>query len=170
MKGDLQSHAVQHELHREVLSISGDTVAQRRARGVILAVLVDEVPEHLVQHRGPDGADGVHGGHAVGVGVDVRVDRGARRVGVRTDAVCVVGDPAAHRVALAARVGGLQADGGGHEVTPALAHAAGLERVEAVGVGGSAGEAVGDWVGMLVSGYGLMVWKLKTYHRGCTRG
>jgi hypothetical protein len=42
--GYLQGHAVDDELHGEVLSIGGDAVANGRASSVVLAELVDQVP------------------------------------------------------------------------------------------------------------------------------
>ena len=100
----------------------------------------------LVEHGGPDGSDGVDGGHAVGVGVGVGVGGQAGGVRVGANASRGVVDPGAHGVVLGAGVAGLQADGGGHEVTPALAHAAGLESVQAVGVGRAAGKTGGKTV------------------------
>lgn len=78
----------------------------------------------LVEHGGPDGTDGVNRGHAVGIGVGVGVGGQASGVRVRADASRRVVDPGTHGVVLGAGVASLQADGGGHEVTPALAHAA----------------------------------------------
>lgn len=49
-----------------------------------------------------------------------------------------------------AGVGRLQADGGGHEVTPTLTHTTGLERVQAVGVGRSTGQTGRETVRVLV--------------------
>jgi hypothetical protein len=100
----------------------------------------------LVEHGGPNGSDGVNGGHAVGVGVGVGVGGQASRVRVRADASRRVVNPGAHGVALSTGVAGLQSDGGGHEVTPALAHAAGLEDVQAVGVGRAASKTGGKTV------------------------
>jgi hypothetical protein len=84
----------------------------------------------------------VDAGHAVGIGVNVGVGGKTGRVRVRADACWRVVDPSSHRVALCASVGGLQADCGGHEVTPALSHASGLQGSEAVAVGRSSGESV----------------------------
>ena len=100
----------------------------------------------LVEHSGPDGADGVDRGHAVGVGVGVGVGGKAGGVRVGADASRRVVDPGTHGVVLSASVARLQADGGGHEVTPTLTHTARLESVQAVGVGGAAGKTGGETV------------------------
>lgn len=42
--GYLQGHAVDDELHCEVLSVGGDAVPDGRASSVVLAELVDQVP------------------------------------------------------------------------------------------------------------------------------
>ena len=100
----------------------------------------------LVEHGGPNGSDGVDGGHAVGVGVGVGVGGKAGGVRVCADAGRRVVDPSTHGVVLLASVARLQADGCSHEVTPALTHAAGLESVQAVGVGWTAGKTSGKTV------------------------
>lgn len=41
----LECHALNNKLHGEVLSIGGNAVAESRAGGVVLAKLVDEVPQ-----------------------------------------------------------------------------------------------------------------------------
>jgi hypothetical protein len=84
----------------------------------------------------------VDAGHAVGIGVNVGVRGKAGRVRIGADACGRVVDPGAHRVALCAGVGGLEADGGGHEVTPALAHASGLQGGQTVRVRRASGESV----------------------------
>jgi hypothetical protein len=91
-----------------------------------------------------DRTDSVDAGHSVGVCVDVGVggQRGAVRVSANAGGRVV--DPGSHRVALCAGVGGLQADGGGHEVTPALTHAAGLQGGQTVRVGGATSESRGQ--------------------------
>jgi hypothetical protein len=43
--GYLQGHSVDDELHGEVLSVGGDAVPDGRASGVVLAELVDQVPQ-----------------------------------------------------------------------------------------------------------------------------
>lgn len=58
--------------------------------------------------------------------------------------------PGAERVVGGAGVGGLDADGGGHEVAPAFAHAAGFEDAEAAAVGRTAGQPVREAVRVLV--------------------
>ena len=88
----------------------------------------------------------MNAGHAVGISVNVGVRGKTGAVGVSTNACRRVIDPGSHRVALCAGVGGLQADCGGHEVTPALAHATGLKDVQAVGVGRAAGKTGGKTV------------------------
>jgi len=43
--GNLQGHAIDDELHGEVLSVGGDAVPDGRAGSVVLAELVDQVPQ-----------------------------------------------------------------------------------------------------------------------------
>lgn len=146
-----QSHGVNDELHDQELSVGGDTVGVKVGAGaVVLAVLVNQVPHDLVEHGGPGLANvvdlvlGVEGGVGVGVGGQAgREEDGA-------DAGRVVVHPGAHGVVGVARVLGLEADGGGHEVTPTLTHTAGLESVQAVGVGGSTGQTGRETVRVLV--------------------
>lgn len=56
-RGYLQRHAVDNELHSEVLSVGGHAVLECRLGGVVLAVLVDEVPQDFVEHGFPNCAD-----------------------------------------------------------------------------------------------------------------
>lgn len=142
----LQSHSIHHKLHGEELAVSSHAVSESRLGSVVLAELVDKVPHDLVQHGSPDGSDSVDGGHAVGVSVDVWVNRGASRVRVGADSSGVVVDPSAHGVALGTSVGGLQPDGSCHEVTPALSHTTRLQGTKAVGVCRTAGETVRNCV------------------------
>lgn len=147
----LQGHAVLDELEGKELAVGGHAVGVKLGEvGVILAVGVDEVPEHLVEDGGPDGADGVDGREAVKVGIDVRVGRQAGRVGVGTDAGGRVTDPGAHGVVGGTGVAGVETDGRGEEVGPALAHTAGLAGGETARVGRSTGETVGQPVDVLV--------------------
>lgn len=148
---DLQGHGVNDELHGQELAVSGDTVGVEVGAGiVVLAVLVDQVPQDLVQHGGPGLADvvdlvlGVEGGVSVGVGGQ------AGREQDRADTGRVVVDPGTHGVVGVAGVGRLETDGRGHEVTPTLTHTTSLEGVEAVGVGGSTGQTRRQTVGVLV--------------------
>lgn len=162
---DLQSHALDDKLHREVLSVSCNAAPESRASSVVLAEFVDQVPQDcdsvsihfplfpqmhgtltLVEHGRPDGSDGVNRSHSVGIRVFVGVGGKASRVRVCADAGRRVVDPSTHGVALGASVARLQADGSGHEVTPALTHAAGLEGVQAVAVGRATGKTGGETV------------------------
>lgn len=148
---DLQRHAVDDELHGEVSPISGHTVAvESRLVGRVAAVLVDQVPQDLVEHGSPDGADAVDLGLAVdaGVGVGVHLQVGTEEVCPNSSGVVV--DPRTHGVIGFPRVIRLEADGGGHEVTPAFAHATRLNASQAPGVGATAGQAVGYTVRVLV--------------------
>lgn len=146
----LEGHTVHDELERQVLAVDGHAVLQHRHVAVVLAVLVDEVPQDLVQHRRPRLADVVHLVLRVERLVRVGVDRQGRRVQHGADALGLRRRPRAHRVVRLARVAGLQPDRRGEEVAPALAHAARLERVQAVGVGGAARQADRESVGVLV--------------------
>jgi hypothetical protein len=161
---NLQCHAFDDELHREVLSVGCNAALESRASSVILAELVDQVPHDcvvvlvhllhrivqvlgkrtLVEHGGPDSSDAVNNTNAVNISVSVGIGGKAGRVGVCANAGRGVVDPGAHWVVLGASVAGLQADGGGHEVTPALTHTTGLESGQAVAVGGATSKTVGD--------------------------
>lgn len=147
----LQRHTVHDNLHGEVLAITRDAFAVKlRKPVVILAVLVDEVPEDLVEHRRPDVADGVDFLVEISVGVDLWVLVEVGRVEVVSDAKGAAANPVAHGVVGLAGVAGLEADGGGVEIAPTFAHAAGFEQGEATGVQGSTSETVGEAVGVLV--------------------
>lgn len=43
--GNLQCHAVDDELHCQVLAVSSDAVPEGRAGSIVLAELVDQVPQ-----------------------------------------------------------------------------------------------------------------------------
>jgi hypothetical protein len=147
----LQRHSVHDQLHGQVLAVGGHTVVVEVGNiAVVLAVLVDQVPEDLVQHGGPDVSDGVDAAVQLDALVGLGVGSHGGRVQVVADTGGVAVDPRAHAVVLLARVGGLEADGGRVEVGPAFAHAAGFEQVEASRVLGPAGQAVGEAVGVLV--------------------
>lgn len=147
----LQRHTVEHQLHGQVPSVGRDAVAVELGRGGgVAAVLVNQRPQDLVQNRGPHGADGVDGVERVDGRVDERVGRVAGRVGVRADTRRPARRPLAHGVVSSTRVVGLDADGGGVEVAPALAHAAGLEQAQAVRVAGPARQALRQPVRVLV--------------------
>jgi hypothetical protein len=163
---NLQGHAFNNELHREVLSISRNAALESRASSVVLAELVDQVPHDcvvvlvhlfhrivqvlgkrtLVEHGGPDSSDAVDNTNAVDIGISVGVGGKAGRVGVCANAGRGVVNPGAHWVVLGASIARLQADGGGHEVTPALTHTTGLKSGQAVAVGGATSETVGDTI------------------------
>jgi hypothetical protein len=163
---NLQSHAFNDELHREVLSISRNAALESRASSVVLAELVDQVPHDcvivlvyllhcglhvhgkltLVEHGGPDSSDAMNNTNAVDVGVCVGVGGKTGGVGVCANAGRGVINPGTHRVVLSAGIARLQADGGGHEVTPALTHTTGLKSGQAVAVGGATSETVGDTI------------------------
>lgn len=141
---DLQGHAVNDELHGEVFAVSWDAVAEGWLGSIILAVFVDQVPEDLIQHGGPDGTDVVHTVVSVDGGVDERVGGQAGGVWVLTDTAGVVGSPGTHGVVSGAGVARLETDGSGEEVTPSFTHTTGLESSQAAGVGGSTAETVGN--------------------------
>lgn len=150
-KGNLQGHAVDDELHGEIPSIGGHTGAVESGLGSrVKAMLVDQVPEDLVEDSGPDGADAVYLGLSVDTRVGVRVGRHVGAEEVSPDAGGVVVDPSAHGVVCCPRVGLLHPDRSCHEVTPALAHATGLDTGQTPGVGATAGQTVGHTVGVLV--------------------
>lgn len=148
---NLQRQTIDDELHGEVSAISGHTIAvESRLGSRVVSVLVDQVPEDLVEDRGPDGADAVD----LGLSVDARVGVGVRRQAgaeeVRPDTGGVVVYPRAHGVVGGSRVSLLQANGGRHEVTPAFAHTTRLDASQTPGVGAATGQAVGHAVRVLV--------------------
>jgi hypothetical protein len=150
-RSSLQGHAVDDKLHGEVSPVGGHTLAvECRLGGRVEAVLVDQVPQDLVEDSGPDGADAVDLGLSVDACVGVRVGGHVCAEEVCPDAGGVVVDPRAHGVVCIPRVGLLQSDGGGHKVTPALAHATRLNTGQTPGVGATAGQTVGQTVGILV--------------------
>lgn len=113
-------------------------------------MLVDQVPEDLVEHASPDSSDRMHTSVLVDVGVDLRI--GLERGGVEEvpDAALITVDPCAHGVVGCAGIGRLEADGGREEVTPALTHAAGFKERETSGIGGATGQTVRHTVRVLV--------------------
>jgi hypothetical protein len=142
--GCLQGHGIDNELHCQVLAIGRDAVLEGRAGSIVLAELVDQVPHDFVQHVGPNSANSVDRSHSVGAGVCLGVGGRASRVRIRANASRRVVDPGTHGVALGASIARLQTDSGRHEVTPALAHAAGLESGQAVGVRWAASKTSGQ--------------------------
>lgn len=145
-RAGLEGETIEDELEGEELAVGGHALGVKgRKVGVILAVLVDEVPEDLVQDGGPGGAGGVDLVLGVDGLVGERVGGQAGGVGVLADALGVVVGPGAHGVVGGAGVAGLEADGRGVEVAPALAHAAGLDAGQAAGVGRATGETGGHW-------------------------
>ena len=104
----LQRHAVHDNLHSEVLAITRDTLAVELGEPiVVLAVLVDEVPEDFVEHGRPDVADGVDFLVEIGVGVDLGVLVQVGGVEVVPDSERTSADPVAHGVLGLAGVAGL---------------------------------------------------------------
>lgn len=73
------------------------------------------------------------------------------RVGVCANASRRVVDPVTHGVILSTSVVGLQANGSGHEVTPAFSHTTRLQGAKAVGVSRTTGKASGETVSVLVN-------------------
>lgn len=113
-------------------------------------MLVDQIPENLVEDSGPNGADAVYLGLSVDARVGVRVRRHIGAEEVSPNAGGVVVDPSAHGVVCFPRVGLLHPDGGCHEVTPALAHTTGFDTGQTPGVCATAGQTVGNAVGVLM--------------------
>ena len=104
----LQRHTVHDNLHSEVLAITRDALAiQLREPVIVLAVLVDEVPEDFVKHGCPDVADGVDFLVEIGVGVNLGVLVEVGRVQVVPDSERTSADPVAHGVLGLAGVAGL---------------------------------------------------------------
>lgn len=81
-------------------AVSRDTILQDwpDLGDVSLAVLIDQVPEKLVEHRSPNGTNGMDGGQAIGINVHVWVSGKAGRVAVFADTVWSVGCPLAHGI------------------------------------------------------------------------
>jgi hypothetical protein len=148
----LQRHSVHDDLHRKVLAVGGHAVlVECWFIGIVLAVFVDQVPEHFVEHAGPDVSNRVHAGQWVHVLVRLRVDCEISGVEVVPDTGGFAIYPCAHRVVRLASVVGLQADGRCVEVTPTLAHAARFEHAQTVGVFRSSSQTVGESMGVLVN-------------------
>ena len=147
----LERHTVHDKFHGEILAIGRHAVViEGRHVRVVLAVLVDQVPQDFVQHGSPDVADGVDAAVQLDALVGLGVDGHRGRVQVVADTGGVAVDPRTHAVVLLAGVAGLETDGGRVEVGPALAHTTGLEQVKAPGVPGTTGETVGQTVSVLM--------------------
>jgi hypothetical protein len=142
---NLQSHAVNDKLHGEVLSIRRHAVGELGNIGIVLAVLVNEVPEDLVQDCSPDSSDSVDSAHAVGGLVGVGVGGHAGAVGVSSDAGGLVGGPVTHDLVGRSGVLRLEVDGNGHEITPAFAHTTRFATGETSCVGGTTSKTVGHY-------------------------
>ena len=91
---DLQSHGIKDDLQGEVLAIGGDTVLEDWAGIVVLAVLVDQVPEDVVEDGSPDGADSMDLVLLVGINILEGVGGQVGGVWVLANAGAVV-DPTA---------------------------------------------------------------------------
>jgi hypothetical protein len=107
---DLQSHAINDELHGKVLAIGWHTIVQRRLRGIVLSVLVNQVPHHLVQHSRPHGADGVYSVQRVNARIGERVSGERGGVWICANAGGAVVDPRTHCVVFRTGVAGLRVE------------------------------------------------------------
>src|SRR5262249_139481 len=117
------------------------------------SVPVDQLPVQVPEGRTPELAGGVHLVVVVVIPEGVRVDCHVVAVGIAPDARAigrlpqrVVGD----WPGLVVGVGGALSEHQGPPVAPPLAHASALLGVQGIRVGGSAGQAVGDPVPVLV--------------------
>lgn len=147
----LQRHSINDQLHGEVPSISWHTIGIKRGLSSIGdTVLVNQVPQHLVEDSSPDCANGMHFAQLVDRRVRVRVGRQAGRVQVRANTRLIVIHPSTHRIVRVARVGRLGTDRRRHEVTPAFTHAAVLGAAQAARVRAAARKTVRQTVGVLV--------------------
>ena len=111
---------------------------------------VDEIPHHFVEHRGPDGADGVDLVERVGGGVGIWVSSEAGRIRIGTKAFGIVEDPSSNAVVGVPGISRFGVDGSCHEVSPAFAHTACFQDVEAGSVGRAAGQTIGKAVGIFM--------------------
>ena len=113
-------------------------------------MFLHQIPKHLIKDSRPHRANSMHRTHRINTLIRIRVRRQARRVQVIPNPLRIIRNPITHRVILGPRIRLLQVNSNSHEISPSLAHAPRLEDVEAAGVSGAAGKAVGYAVGVLV--------------------
>lgn len=81
----IHGHAIHDKFHGKILAVIWNAVLEDWDWAVILAVLVNEVPEDFVEHGAPDGTDGVDFVEPVVGGVDERIDAHVGRVWVHAN-------------------------------------------------------------------------------------
>ena len=86
---NLHGHSVDDQLHSKVSTIGRNFVLEFRARSGVIAVLIDQVPQHFVENGSPDLADGVNFVLLVRFFVIMRVSLQVGGVRVVTDALAV---------------------------------------------------------------------------------
>ena len=101
------SHAVHDNLHCKILAVVWNAVLEDGDWAIILAVLVNEVPEDFVEHGAPDGTDGVDLVEFVVGGVNERVDVHVGGVWVHADTLGAVVHPSSLNVVGLAGIIGL---------------------------------------------------------------
>lgn len=147
----LQRHSVNDQLHGEVPSISWHTIGIKGGLSSIgNAILVNQVPQHLVEDSSPDCANGMDLAQLVDRSIGVRVRRQASRVQVRTDTCLVVIHPSTHRIVGVTCVRRLGTDRRRHKVTPTFTHTAVLSAAQAARVRAAASKTVRQTVSVLV--------------------
>lgn len=103
----LHSHAVHDNLHCKIFAVIWNAVLEDWDWAIILAVLVNEVPEDFVEHGAPDGADGVDLVEFVVRGVNERVDVHVGGVWVHADTLGTVVHPSSLNIVGLAGIIGL---------------------------------------------------------------
>lgn len=148
----MELHGLEHKLHRQLATLSGDlgASAEHREHSGLVTVLLLEVPEDFVEDGSPDRTDSVDGGEPGGAdgGVEERVGGERSGVGVLADPGSV--GPFTHAVVGVAGIRGLETDGSGEPITPAFTHTTSLGGRKTRGSGRTTGETVGKTVGVLV--------------------
>ena len=86
---NLHSHSVDDQLHSKVSAISRNFFLEFRTRSSVVAMFVDQVPQHFVENGSPDLADGVNFVLLVRFFVIMRVSLQVGGVRVVTDALAV---------------------------------------------------------------------------------
>lgn len=94
-------------------------------------MLLNQVPEHLVQHSRPYSTNVVHLRESIRIAVHMGISRLISRVDIRPKTSRGAEHPRAHRIVSLPRVVGLQADRGSVKVTPAFAHTSTFEDAKA---------------------------------------
>lgn len=104
---NIHGHAVHDDLHSKILAVAWNAVLENGDWAVILAVLINQVPEEFVEHSRPDGTDGMDLVQLVVGGVYERVDAHISGVWVHSNTLGAVVYPSSLNVVGLAGVLGL---------------------------------------------------------------